>query len=74
MESGKEACELHLKDAKFIVENDLMAENGIILIDDTPKGTGYNSKGLLSIPYLNKNGYKTVIHEYQALLIRDNFL
>lgn len=70
MESGKEACELHLKDAKFIIENDLMAENGIILIDDTPQGNGYNSKGLLSIPYLNNNGYTTIIHNYQALLIK----
>lgn len=72
MESSKEACELHLKDAKFIVENDLMSEHGIILIDDTPKGKGYNSKGLLSIPYLNKHGYKTIMHEYQTLLIKDS--
>lgn len=68
LESGKKACAVHLEDAKLIVEKDLMNENSLILIDDTPKLNIEFSKGKDSIPYLLNNGYETVIHEYQMLL------
>lgn len=68
MESSKEACELHLSDIQLVIEKDLMSKRSLILIDDTPQGNGFNSKGLFSIPYLTSNGYGKVIHEYQALL------
>jgi len=67
MESSKEACEMHLRDSKLIIEKDLMAKKSLILIDDTPPGSDFHSKGLLSIPYLLDNGYQKIIHEYQAL-------
>lgn len=68
MESGEEACKLHLSDIKLIIEKDLMSKKSLILIDDTPPESGFNSKGLYSIPYLINKGYKKVIHEYQVLL------
>ena len=55
-----------------IIEKDLMSKRSLILIDDTPQGNGFNSKGLFSIPYLTSNGYGKVIHEYQALLSNFN--
>ena len=73
MESSKEACELHLRDCKLIIEKNLMAEKSLILIDDTPPGSDFHSKGLLSIPYLLDNGYQKIIHEYQALLSNYSF-
>ena len=71
MESSKEACETHLRDSKLIIEKDLMAKNSIILIDDTPPGSNFHSKGLLSIPYIIDNGYTKVMHEYQALFSKN---
>lgn len=68
MESSKEACELHLSDIKLVIEKDLMSKKSLILIDDSPQGYGFNCKGLFSIPYLLKNNYKKVLHEYQVLL------
>ena len=72
MESSKEACETHLIDSKLIIEKDLMAKNSIILIDDTPPGSNFHSKGLLSIPYIIDNGYTKVMHEYQALFSKNS--
>ena len=71
METSEEAAILHLTDAKLIVDKKLMSENGIILIDDIGPDI-IDGKGKYSIPYLLDNGYKTVIHEYQVLMIRDN--
>lgn len=67
MESGEEACVQHLADSKYIIENDLMSANGIILIDDIGDNI-INTKGKYSIPYLLENGYKQVVAEYQVLL------
>jgi hypothetical protein len=69
LESGNEACEVHLQDSKIILENQLMKDDGIILIDDCPKGQ--IGKGRDSIPYLLQNGYKSIIHEYQMLMSRE---
>jgi hypothetical protein len=66
LESGEEACKVHLEDAKYIVENNMMSENGIILIDDCPPNQ--TGKGKYSIPYLLDNGFEMIIHEYQMLL------
>lgn len=74
LESGEKACNVHLEDARLLIEKDLMNDNALILIDDTPKldmestKSRYFSKGQYSIPYLLDNGYETVIHEYQMLL------
>ena len=69
LESGNEACEVHLQDAKIVLEKQLMKDDGIILIDDCPQGQ--IGKGRDSIPYLLQNGYKSIIHEYQMLLSRE---
>ncbi len=69
MESSEEACIQHLKDSKLIVENDIMATNGLILIDDVGDNITL-TKGKYSIPYLLENGYELIMHEYQVLLRR----
>jgi hypothetical protein len=66
LESGEEACRVHLIDAKIIIEKDLMKDDGIIFIDDCPEGS--IGKGKYSIPYLQANNYKTLLHEYQMIL------
>ena len=67
LESGDTACKVHLQDSKIVIERNLMSDEGIILIDDCPEGSV--GKGKLSIPYLLENGYKTILHEYQMILI-----
>jgi len=69
MESGEEACIKHLEDSKIIVERNLISPNGIILIDDIGDDTT-NTKGKYSIPYLLNNGFVSIIHEYQVLLLK----
>ena len=69
MESSEAACIQHLKDSKLIVEKDIMAPNGIILIDDVGDNITL-TKGKYSIPYLLENGYELMMHEYQVLLRR----
>jgi hypothetical protein len=66
LESGEEACQVHLQDAKIVIENELMNDDGIIFIDDCPEGS--IGKGKYSIPYLQENNYKPLIHEYQMIL------
>jgi len=71
-------AQLHLREAKIIVERDLMVSNGIILIDDIRSVVPYEQgqgvdlgKGYLSIPYFLKNGFKLVMDEYQTVLIKE---
>ena len=71
-------AQLHLREAKIIVERDLMASNGIILIDDIRSVVPYEQgqgielgKGYLSIPYFLKNGFKLVMDEYQTILLKE---
>jgi len=71
MESGEEACIQHLEDSKIIIERNLIAENGIILIDDIGDNIT-NTKGKYSIPYLLQNGFIQVLGEYQVLLIKSS--
>lgn len=68
-------AQLHLREAKIIVEREILTDNGIILIDDvrnyTPKLNGEISdygKAKYSIPYFIENGYETVMDEYQVIL------
>jgi hypothetical protein len=70
MESSEEACVQHLIDAKIIVENDLLSENGIVLIDDVNYPDYINSKGKYSIPYFLENNFYLVIGEYQVILVK----
>lgn len=74
MESGEEACLKHLEDIKFIIENNLMNKNGIILIDDVICSNGGTNKSKYSIPYLLYNGYNIVLKEYQVILVKNNFV
>ena len=74
----EETAQLHLREAKIIVEKDILAQNGIILIDDVksvvPKKvdgeTSDLGKAKYSIPYFLENGYKSVFNEYQTILIK----
>lgn len=66
---------LHLQEAQIIVERDLIAPHGIILIDDvknqTPKKFGEQSdlgKAKYSIPFFLANGFEIVENEYQVIL------
>ena len=68
-------AQLHLEEAKIIVERNLLAPNGIILIDDvknqTPKKFGETSelgKAKYSIPYFLEHGFEIVEDEYQVIL------
>ena len=70
-------AQLHLREAKIIVEKNVLADNGIILIDDVrnvgPKSRGETSdygKAKYSIPYFLENGYEIIMDEYQVILKR----
>ena len=66
---------LHLREAEIIVRNNILKDDGIILIDDvrnlSPKLYGEESdygKAKYSIPYFLNNGYYIVMDEYQVIL------
>jgi hypothetical protein len=66
---------LQLEEARVIVENNLLSDNGIILIDDvrnqTPKQFGEASdlgKAKYSIPYFLAHGFEIIADEYQVIL------
>jgi hypothetical protein len=66
---------LQLEEACVIVEQNLLAPNGIILIDDvrnqTPKQFGEISqlgKAKYSIPYFLEHGFEMIADEYQVIL------
>lgn len=68
-------AQLQLAEAAVIVERNLLAPNGIILIDDvrnqTPKQYGETSelgKAKYSIPYFLAHGFEVVADEYQVVL------
>lgn len=65
-------AELQLEEAKIIVEKDLIAKNGIILIDDVmnyiPGNTKKLSKATYSIPFLLNNSFELIEDEYQVIL------
>lgn len=66
---------LQLEEVKALVECNLLADNGLILIDDvknqTPKKFGETSdygKSKYSLPYLLENGFEIVTEGYQYIL------
>lgn len=68
-------AQLQLEEARIIVERDLIAQNGIVLIDDvrnqTPKQFGESSdlgKSKYALPYLLQNGFEIVENEYQVIV------
>jgi hypothetical protein len=68
-------AQLHLREAKIIVERNILNDNGLILIDDVrnpvPKKFGEKSdlgKAKYSIPYFLQNGYKIIMDELQVIL------
>lgn len=68
-------AQLQLKEAKIIVERNLIHPGGLILIDDvknqTPKKYGDDSglgKSKYALPYLLENGFEIILNEYQVLL------
>ncbi|HRN78501.1 MAG TPA: hypothetical protein PLU71_04630 [Candidatus Dependentiae bacterium] len=69
------SAQLHLAEARIIVEHNVIAPHGIILIDDvrnqTPKKFGETSdlgKDKYSIPYLLEHGFEIIADEYQVIL------
>lgn len=69
-------AKLHLRESKILVENDLISENGLILIDDVrniqskSQDLSDYGKAKYSIPYLQENGFEVIMDEYQVLLRR----
>jgi len=75
----EDTAQLHLREAKIIVEKDILSKDGIILIDDVksviPKKYGESSnlgKAKYSIPYFLENGYEIIMSEYQYILKKIN--
>lgn len=71
----EDTAQLHLREAKIIVNKNLIKKGGLILIDDimspVPFLQGEKSKygkGKYSIPYLLDNGFEIVMEEYQYIL------
>lgn len=70
----EDIAELHLKEVKMIVEKDLLAKEGMILIDDiksvlvNQEDTSEYGIGKYAIPYLLENGFKIEMYEYQIIL------
>lgn len=71
----EETAQLHLREAKIIIERDLIKKDGLILIDDvrhtTPKKFGEKSdygKAKYSLPYLLAHGFEIIEDEFQVLL------
>jgi hypothetical protein len=71
----EDTAQLHLREAKIIVEKDIVNKDGLILIDDVksvvPKINGETSdlgKAKYSIPYFLENGYEIIMNEYQYVL------
>ena len=69
------AAKLQLKEAQIVVEKNLMAKNGLILINNvlnqTPKKFGETNplgKAKYSIPFLLDNGFEILMNEYQVIL------
>lgn len=67
------SADLHLREAKLIVECNILKDDGIILIDDVRNPMNEFSRNNLgkskySIPYFLKNGYEIILDEYQVIL------
>lgn len=69
-------AQLHLREAKLLVERQVIKDDGLILVDDVMNPgmllssgeTNKLGKSKYALPYMLKNGYKEVISEYQVVL------
>jgi len=66
---------LQLREAKVIVERQIISKKGIILIDDAYrpdaiKDSDYVNKSEYSVPYFLLKGFELVYSDYQTLLIK----
>jgi len=68
-------AQLHLREAKIIVERDLIAPGGLILIDDVRcqvqrsiNGMSEYGKATLSLPYFLAHGFEIIEDGFQVLL------
>ncbi|TET35530.1 hypothetical protein E3J61_01735 [Candidatus Dependentiae bacterium] len=66
-------AQLQLREARVVVEQDLISENGLILIDDVRNQNVIGDKSGLgkskyAIPYFLENGFEIVEDEYQVIL------
>lgn len=71
-------AQLQLREAKIIVERDLIKENGIVLIDDVRNVQAQRQdekseygKAKYSIPYFLENGFYIAMDEYQVVLRKE---
>jgi hypothetical protein len=69
-ETGAEAEELHLREARIVLTRQLMSPKGIIVIDDVNVPGNTASKGRFSIPLFCQNGFQIAISDYQVVLRR----
>ena len=69
-------AQLHLREAKIIVERNLMSPHGIILIDDVKNSMLNDASklgcGKYAIPFFLLHGYEIMEDEYQVLLKRSD--
>lgn len=69
-------AQLHLREAKLLIINDILKQDGIILIDDVKNPymllnkitTNKLGKSKYALPYLLENGYEIIEDEYQVIL------
>lgn len=72
----EQTAQLHLREAKLIIERNILKDDGIILIDDVRNpiameqhdSSSHYGKAKYSIPYFLQNGFEIIIDEYQVLL------
>lgn len=72
----EKTAKLHLREAKLLVEKNILKDDGLILIDDVRNPamllknvtTNKLGKSKYAIPYLLENGYEIVEDEYQVIL------
>lgn len=70
---------LQFEEVKVIVERNLLAKDGLILLDDvknrTPREFGEMSdlgKSKYSLPFLLQQGFEVIVDEYQVILRKSN--
>ncbi|PKN00149.1 MAG: hypothetical protein CVU78_02545 [Elusimicrobia bacterium HGW-Elusimicrobia-2] len=72
-DNNEEGAQIHLREANILLERDLLADKGVILIDDInlnpdQLAMGLIPKGKYSIPFLMDHGYKRTTNSYQVIL------
>jgi len=68
---------LQMQEAREIVSRELLSKSGVMLIDDVRNCTPYKfgetaplGKSKYSVPFLEKEGYKRLIDEYQVVMAK----